>query len=167
MTHHDTHFSDYIGSERQRMNDQSRETATHNKEPWSSPEIEVLLLWDRTEPGLDEVDALSPKAQVSLLRFLEDGKYRLLGGGRLESADVRILAASNVSLQQLVDEDRFRADLHYRLNVMELAVPPLRVRGEDIVLLARHFIQEAARRYGMPQLDLHGETLRWLASQAA
>ena len=59
----------------------------------------------------------------------------------------------------------FRADLHYRLNVMELAVPPLRVRGEDIVLLARHFIQEAARRYGMPQLDLHGETLRWLASQ--
>ena len=114
---------------------------------------------------LDEVDALSPKAQVSLLRFLEDGKYRLLGGGRLESADVRILAASNVSLQQLVDEDRFRADLHYRLNVMELAVPPLRVRGEDIVLLARHFIQEAAHRYGMPQLDLHGETLRWLASQ--
>ena len=114
---------------------------------------------------LDEVDALSPRAQVSLLRFLEDGKYRLLGGSRLESADVRILAASNVSLQKLVDEDHFRADLHYRLNVMELAVPPLRVRGDDIALLAHHFIGEAALRYGMPRLELHPETLRWLASQ--
>ena len=114
---------------------------------------------------LDEVDALSPKAQISLLRFLEDGKYRLLGGSRLESADVRILAASNVSLQDLVDQERFRADLHYRLNVMELAVPPLRVRGDDIVLLARHFVMEAALRYGMPALDLHPETLTWLGSQ--
>ncbi len=114
---------------------------------------------------LDEVDALSPKAQVSLLRFLEDGKYRLLGGARLESADVRILAASNTSLQALVDEGCFRADLHYRLNVMELAVPPLRVRGGDIALLARHFIDEAAQRYGMKRLDLHPETLQWLASQ--
>lgn len=114
---------------------------------------------------LDEVDALSPKAQVSLLRFLEDGKYRLLGGARLESADVRILAASNTSLQTLVDEGGFRADLHYRLNVMELAVPPLHVRGDDIALLARHFIGEAALRYGMPRLDLHPETVRWLASQ--
>ena len=114
---------------------------------------------------LDEVDALSPKAQVSLLRFLEDGKYRLLGGNRLESADVRILAASNTDLQALVDAGGFRADLHYRLNVMELAVPPLRVRGDDIALLARHFIGEAAQRYGMKRLDLHPDTVQWLASQ--
>ena len=114
---------------------------------------------------LDEVDALSPKAQVSLLRFLEDGKYRLLGGVRLESADVRILAASNTSLQALVDEGSFRADLHYRLNVMELTVPPLRVRGDDIALLARHFIGEAAQRYGLKHLDLHPDTEQWLTSQ--
>ena len=114
---------------------------------------------------LDEVDALSPKAQVSLLRFLEDGKYRLLGGARLESADVRILAASNTSLQALVDDGSFRADLHYRLNVMELTVPPLRVRGDDIALLARHFIGEAAQRYGMKRLGLHPDTVQWLASQ--
>ena len=114
---------------------------------------------------LDEVDALSPKAQVSLLRFLEDGKYRALGGNRLESADVRILAASNVSLQALVDEGRVRADLHYRLNVMELAVPPLRARGDDVVLLARHFIDAAALRYGMPRRELHPDTARWLANQ--
>ncbi|OYY94815.1 MAG: hypothetical protein B7Y41_04390 [Hydrogenophilales bacterium 28-61-23] len=114
---------------------------------------------------LDEIDALSPKAQVSLLRFLQDGKYRPLGGSRLEFADVRILAASNANLRELVDLDRFRADLHYRLNVMELAVPPLRARGDDAVLLARHFIAEAACRYNMTRLDLHPDTLPWLVSQ--
>ncbi len=114
---------------------------------------------------LDEVDALSPKAQVSLLRFLQDGHYRPLGGNRMESADVRILAASNDDLPSLVKQDRFRADLHYRLNVMELVVPPLRDRGDDIALLARHFINEAACRYNMTRLDLHPETLLWLNRQ--
>ena len=114
---------------------------------------------------LDEVDALSPKAQISLLRFLQDGKYRPLGSSRLESADVRILAASNDNLPALVALDRFRADLHSRLNVMELVVPPLRDRGIDVVLLARHFINEAACRYNMTQLDLHPDTLAWLSRQ--
>jgi two-component system response regulator GlrR len=114
---------------------------------------------------LDEIDALSPKAQVSLLRFLQDGKFRPLGSGRQESADVRILAACNVDLQELVDQERFRADLHYRINVMELKVPPLRARGGDVVLLARHFIAEAACRYDMPRRDLHPDTVAWLASQ--
>jgi len=114
---------------------------------------------------LDEVDTLSPKAQVSLLRFLEDGKYRLLGGSRMESADVRIVAACNVNLDDEVNQRRFRADLHYRLNVMELAVPPLRTRGEDAILLARHFIRETAVRYGLPPLELHPDTLPWLTSQ--
>ena len=114
---------------------------------------------------LDEVDALSPKAQVSLLRFLEDGKYRLLGGSRQESADVRILAASNVNLLELVMQERFRADLHYRLNVMELDVPPLRARNGDAVLLSRHFIAEAAQRYGIAPIDLHPDTQLWLQRQ--
>lgn len=114
---------------------------------------------------LDEIDALSPKAQVSLLRFLQDGKFRPLGGSRLESADVRVLAACNVDLQQMVNQERFRADLHYRINVMELSVPPLRERGDDIILLARHFIAEAACRYDMPQRDLHPDTIAWLARQ--
>lgn len=114
---------------------------------------------------LDEVDALSPKAQVSLLRFLQDGAYRPLGGSRLEFADVRILAASNEDLRACVEQERFRADLHYRLNVMELAVPPLRERGDDVILLARHFIAEAACRYNMTRLDLHPDTLHWLTSQ--
>jgi DNA-binding NtrC family response regulator len=114
---------------------------------------------------LDEVDALSPKAQVSLLRFLQDGNYRPLGGSRLLAADVRILAASNDDLKALVGQDRFRADLLYRLNVMELAVPPLRQRDDDVLLLARHFVNEAASRYNMPHLALHPDTLLWLTGQ--
>ncbi len=114
---------------------------------------------------LDEVDALSAKAQVSLLRFLQDGTYRQLGGGRLEAADVRVLAASNVDLAQRVLDERFRADLHYRINVMELRVPPLRERGDDVVLLARHFIAEAAFRYGLPPRELHPDSVAWLVGQ--
>ena len=114
---------------------------------------------------LDEVDALSPKAQVSLLRFLQDGQYRPLGSSRTESAQVRILAASNVDLAQLVEDGRFRADLHFRLNVMELPVPPLRARGGDAELLARHFMVEAACRYKVPAKELHPDTLQWLANQ--
>jgi two-component system, NtrC family, response regulator GlrR len=114
---------------------------------------------------LDEVDALSPKAQVSLLRFLQDGNYRPLGGSRLLAADVRILAASNDDLPTLVSQERFRADLLYRLNVMELKVPPLRLRDDDVLLLAQHFVDEAACRYNMPHLALHPDTLPWLTSQ--
>lgn len=114
---------------------------------------------------LDEVDALSPKAQVSLLRFLQDGTYRPLGSGRTETADVRVVAASNVDLSQRVLDERFRADLHYRINVMELRVPPLRERGDDVILLARHFIAEAAFRYGLPLRALHPDTEAWLTKQ--
>lgn len=140
----------------------------HNRGAYTDARENQTGLIAQAEGGtlfLDEIDALSPKAQVSLLRFLQDGKYRQLGGSRLEFADVRILAASNANLQELVDLDRFRADLHYRLNVMELAVPPLRARGDDAVLLARHFIAEAACRYNMTRLDLHPDTLPWLVSQ--
>jgi DNA-binding NtrC family response regulator len=70
-----------------------------------------------------------------------------------------------MDLQELVSRERFRADLHYRLNVMELAVPPLRAREGDVVLLARHFIAEAACRYNMPALELHPDTVHWLTIQ--
>lgn len=114
---------------------------------------------------LDEVDSLTVKAQVSLLRFLQDGRYRPLGGSRDETANVRVLAASNASLEQKAAQGLFRADLLFRLNVMELAVPALRERGDDVTLLARHFIQEAACRYQLPIKDLHPDTAAWLQSQ--
>ncbi len=96
---------------------------------------------------LDEVEALSPKGQVSLLRFLQDGTYRPLGGKRLVHANVRIVAASNVSLRDLVARGQFRADLMYRLAVMPLDLPALRERAGDVPLLARHFVDRFNVQY--------------------
>src|SRR4051794_9775510 len=93
---------------------------------------------------LDEVDALTPKAQVTLLRFLQDQQYRPLGGGREERADVRIIAAGNRSLETLVEDGGFRIDLLYRLKLMQLRLPPLRERKGDVLVLSEHFIQLGA-----------------------
>lgn len=114
---------------------------------------------------LDEIDTLSAKAQVSLLRFLQDGTYRPLGASSPMQANVRILAATNADLGKSLETGAFRADLCYRLNVMELIIPPLRQRPGDALLLARHFIREAARQYELPEKPLHPDTLAWLASQ--
>lgn len=92
---------------------------------------------------LDEIGEMSPYLQAKLLRFLSDGSFRRVGGEREIHVDVRILSATHRDLQQMVDEGRFREDLFYRLNVLTLAVPPLRERGEDILHLAHHFLEQA------------------------
>jgi two-component system, NtrC family, response regulator AtoC len=99
---------------------------------------------------LDEVDALSPKAQAALLRFLQDREYRPLGGGRTRRADARVIAASNADLRELCERRAFRPDLYFRLDILSVALPPLRARGEDIELLATHFARSYARQYGLP-----------------
>ncbi|MBI3047679.1 MAG: sigma-54-dependent Fis family transcriptional regulator [Acidobacteria bacterium] len=96
---------------------------------------------------LDEVEVLSPKGQVALLRFLQDGTYRPLGGKRLVTANVRVIGASNVSLRELVARGEFRADLMYRLAVMPLVLPPLRAREGDVSLLAHHFLARFNAQY--------------------
>jgi DNA-binding NtrC family response regulator len=96
---------------------------------------------------LDEVDALSPKAQVILLRFLQDLTYRPLGSRREERADVRIIAASNTPLSQAVQRKQFRIDLYYRLQILCLRLPPLRERVGDPELLANHFVRALSIRY--------------------
>jgi DNA-binding NtrC family response regulator len=114
-------------------------------------------LIDRARGGtlfLDEVDALSSKAQVTLLRFLEDNEYRPVGSGAIRMADVRIIAATNSPLEQRALAGQFRPDLHYRLNALSLRLPPLRDRSGDVLLLAEHFIGVVAQR-------LAGPTKRW------
>jgi two-component system response regulator GlrR len=110
---------------------------------------------------LDEVDALTPKAQVTLLRFLQDQQYRPLGGRRDERADVRVVAASNHSLEDLVEAQRFRSDLLYRLKLMQLELPPLRERAGDPELLARHFLEAGAARFACAARPIAAETLAW------
>ncbi len=91
---------------------------------------------------LDEIGEMSPKLQAKLLRVTQDGRFQRLGSNTEIHTDARILAASNRNLEEEVKAGRFREDLYYRLNVVELSVPPLRERREDILPLANHFIAE-------------------------
>jgi DNA-binding NtrC family response regulator len=104
---------------------------------------------------LDEVGDLSPYSQVKLLRVLERKEVYRLGGKATIRLDVRIIAATNQDLQQLVGERRFRSDLYFRLNVARIHVPPLRERKEDIPLLFAHFVREFNARFGR---DVEGPT---------
>jgi two-component system response regulator HydG len=90
---------------------------------------------------LDEIGEITPAVQVKLLRVLQDGKFERLGGTRTIDADVRILAATNKDLEKEVHEKRFREDLFYRLNVINIRIPSLRERKEDVQLLAMHFLK--------------------------
>lgn len=89
---------------------------------------------------LDEIDCLPVLAQVKLLRFLQQKEYRPLGAAQMRRADVRIIAASNLNLEEAVGNGRVRKDLFYRLNIISFTLPPLRERREDIALLAQHFL---------------------------
>ncbi len=95
---------------------------------------------------LDEVGDLSPLTQSKLLRVLQEGEFEPLGGTRTLRVDVRVLAATNQDLGQLVKDRRFREDLYYRLNVIVIQLPPLRERREDIPLLAQHFLRRFAAK---------------------
>lgn len=97
---------------------------------------------------LDEVSALPPLLQGKLLRLLEDGSYRRLGGTHELVSEARIVSSSNADLPALVANGTFRADLYYRLNVIELRIPPLRSRGEDIIPLVEHYLAQFARGAG-------------------
>jgi DNA-binding NtrC family response regulator len=104
---------------------------------------------------LDEVGDLSPTLQGKLLRVLEDRWIRRLGSVRKHEIDVRIIAATNADLNAAIRDGRFRRDLHYRLNVYPIHLPPLRDRGEDILVLARHYLDDFARHYTFPPVNLN------------
>src|SRR5262249_21587410 len=111
---------------------------------------------------LDEIDCLPAAAQVKLLRFLQKKEYRALGSTKTNQADVRVIAASNTDLRGAIMSGRLRQDLYYRLNVLSLHLPPLRVRREDIPLLARHFLTKYAHEFDRPEKDFSPGALRKL-----
>jgi DNA-binding NtrC family response regulator len=102
---------------------------------------------------LDEIGNLSTAGQAKLLRVLETGEFQRLGSSRTERADVRVLAATNADLRQAIAEGRFREDLYFRLNVLEIPIPPLAGRGDDIDALADHFVAELGGAAGAPTLS--------------
>jgi two-component system, NtrC family, response regulator GlrR len=111
---------------------------------------------------LDEIEAMSVATQVKLLRFLQDLQYRPVGGKTLRKANVRVIAATNADLRALVAHGAWRQDLLFRLHVVRLIVPPLRARGEDVLLLARSFSRKFALRYDVEQRELHPDAIRSL-----
>ena len=103
---------------------------------------------------LDEVGELPLATQARLLRVLETGEYIRVGGTKVMKTDVRIVAATNVNIQKAISEGRFREDLYYRLNTIPIQMPPLRERGEDIILLFRLFALQIAEKYRLPKITL-------------
>jgi transcriptional regulator with GAF, ATPase, and Fis domain len=115
---------------------------------------------------LDEVGEIPLELQGKLLRVLQDGQFERVGDDLTRKVDVRVIAATNRTLEQEVADGRFRRDLFYRLSVFPIALPPLRERSEDIAELAGHFVQLAARRYGKPAPRLTAAAGRQLTAYA-
>lgn len=111
---------------------------------------------------LDEVGELPLSAQVRLLRVLENGEFIRVGDSTPRKTDVRIVAATNVKMQEALKKGRFREDLYYRLNTVEIFLPPLRERKEDIHLLFRKFVSDFAQKYRMPTIQLSPEAVKEL-----
>src|SRR3979490_3521961 len=97
---------------------------------------------------LDEIAEMSPHLPAKLLHVLQDHQYSRLGGRNLIDVDVRVLAATNVEIQEAMKSGRLREDLYYRLNVLSINVPPLRERTTEIPLLFRHFLQKYSEKFG-------------------
>lgn len=111
---------------------------------------------------LDEVGELPLTTQVRLLRVLENGEFIRVGSSQIQKTNVRIIAATNVKMQQAIAQGKFREDLYYRLNTTEIYLPPLRERKEDIHLLFRKFAADFGQKYKMPPVQLQADAVQEL-----
>jgi two-component system, NtrC family, response regulator PilR len=122
----------------------------------------LLEAGDRGTVFLDEIAEMTPLVQVKLLRVLQERRFRRLGGLEEVETDIRIIAATNRDLGQMVAEQKFREDLFYRINVIPIHLPPLRDRREDIPLLAEHFLNRFRLQMGKKVTGISGESMRFL-----
>ena len=115
---------------------------------------------------LDEIDAFTPALQVKLLRVIQERLYERVGDTKTQHVDVRIIAATNRKLTELVRQGQFREDLYYRLNVIALRLPPLRERTVDLPLLIQHFVERSSHAMGKATLGITDEAMRLLRQYA-
>ena len=137
----------------------------HEKGAFTDAKSEHKGYFEQADGGtlfLDEVGELPLQTQVRLLRVLETGEYLRMGSGQVRKTNVRVVAATNLNMRQAIEDGRFREDLYYRLNTVEIRVPALRERKEDIPLLFRKFSGDFCSRYQMPPLSLSEEATRLL-----
>jgi len=113
---------------------------------------------------LDEIGNASPKMQIDLLRVLQERKFRRVGGLRDEEMDFRVLAATNRDLEKGIEEGSFRQDLYYRLNVVQIRIPPLRERREDIPALSKHFLEVLRVRLNKKTSSISPEAMQYLVN---
>ncbi len=124
----------------------------------------LVALADKGTLFLDEIGEMPLAVQAKLLQFLENGQYRTVGATRMQSADVRVIAATNRDLAAQAAAGQFREDLYYRLNVICLTIPALRSRGDDIALLAEHFCHQYALKEGARPIKLDAEAKELLGA---
>ena len=139
----------------------------HEKGAFTSATARKLGRFELAHGGtifLDEVGELPIDVQMKLLRVLEAQEFNRVGGTQTIRVDVRVLAATNVDLDQAIKRNSFRADLFYRLNVFPLRLPTLRERLQDIPLLARHFVQKYSQRHRKPVTRIHSAALKALSA---
>lgn len=113
---------------------------------------------------LDEIGELPVEAQARLLRFIQEGEIRAIGAVQSRKVDVRLIAATHRNLKALSEEGRFRPDLYYRINVLQISLPPLRERGRDVLRIAEELLRDAARRHERPALHFSGEAVQAITS---
>jgi len=137
----------------------------HEKGAFTGAEVKRQGLVEAADRGtlfLDEIGELPQSAQARLLRFLQEGEIRAVGSARSRRVDVRLLAATHRDLKELVAQEKFRADLYFRLRVVELRVPPLRERASDVIELAEFFLEKASARLGRAMKGFSPEVLQAL-----
>ncbi len=139
----------------------------HEKGSFTGATAQRIGKFEQADGGtifLDEIGDMSPQAQAKVLRALEEGTIERVGGDRLITVDVRVIAATNKNLPEEIKKGTFREDLFHRLNVIPIQVPPLRDRREDIPLLSRAFLQDVCARYGLASKEFAPAALDALAA---
>ncbi|MGB2867498.1 MAG: sigma-54 dependent transcriptional regulator [Bacteroidota bacterium] len=140
----------------------------HEKGSFTGATAQRIGKFEQADGGtlfLDEVGDMSLQAQAKVLRALEEGKVERVGGNKLITVEVRVLAATNKNLEEEIRKNNFRNDLYHRLNVIPVQVPPLRERREDIALLAKAFIDDVCGRNGMARKTISDEGLLKLSTR--
>jgi len=115
---------------------------------------------------LDEIGDLPLSNQIKLLRVLQEQTYEVLGSSETRKIDVRVISATNKDLETMVNQDLFREDFYYRINLIKIIIPPLRERQTDIPLLVDFFIENLRKNYNKPNLKIHKNAMEWLMTQS-